>query len=274
MEIVGERVGVTLFLLVYGVLLSLVLTVPLAIAASLYRGRPPDHAIRVFSTAGLGFPQFWLGIMLILVFSVWLKLFPVSGAGETFVGRLHHLFLPAFTIALALSAVLTRNLRASLLAEIESDYVAAARAKGLPGAWISDLQAPCLPQLADPDHQPARREHRLADRRHRGDRDGVLGSARLAADAVDLRARLHDGAGGRLAFAFATVVGRRYRDRGPRPEDQDAATLGRALPQRRPWQIRFGNHPAVLYAGAGVVLVWFIVAIADVIAPTGPTPTI
>ena len=49
------------------------------------------------------------------------------------------------------------------------------------------------------------------------------------------------------------------------------ATLGRALPERRPWQIRFGNHPAVLYAGAGVVLVWFIVAIfADVIAPYGP----
>ena len=152
----------TLFLLVYGVLLSLVLTLPLAIVASLYRGRPPDHAIRVFSTAGLGFPQFWIGIMLILVFSVWLKLFPVSGAGVTFVERLHHLFLPAFTIALALSAVLTRNLRASLLAEIDSDYVAAARAKGLPGAWI--LHAPRLPQLADPDHQPARREHRLADR--------------------------------------------------------------------------------------------------------------
>ena len=136
MEIVGERVGVTLFLLVYGVLLALVLTVPLAIVAALYRGRPPDHGIRVFTTAGLGFPQFWLGIMLILVFSVWLKLFPVSGAGQDFVGRLHHLFLPAFTIALALSAVLIRNLRASLLAEIDSDYVAAARAKGLPGAWI------------------------------------------------------------------------------------------------------------------------------------------
>ena len=134
--LVAERVQATLFLLSYGVVLALVCTVPLAVTAARNRGRWPDHLIRIFSTAGLGFPAFWLGIMLMIVFSVRLGLFPVSGYGEGFVGHLHHLFLPALAIALALSAILTRNLRASLLAELDADYVAAARAKGLPAGWI------------------------------------------------------------------------------------------------------------------------------------------
>ncbi len=134
--LVAERFKATLFLLAYGVGLALLLAIPLAVTAAVYRGRMPDHLIRVFSTSGLGFPAFWLGIMLMIVFSVKLRLFPVSGYGEGFASHLHHLFLPSFTIALALSAVLTRNLRASFLAELDSDYVAAARSKGLPERWI------------------------------------------------------------------------------------------------------------------------------------------
>jgi peptide/nickel transport system permease protein len=134
--LVTERMQATIFLLGYGVILALVLTVPLAVTAAAWRGRLPDHLIRMLSTAGLGFPAFWLGIMLMIVLSVRLGLFPVSGYGEGFLDHLHHLFLPALSIALALSAVLTRNLRASLLAELDADYVAAARAKGLPARWI------------------------------------------------------------------------------------------------------------------------------------------
>jgi peptide/nickel transport system permease protein len=134
--LVAERFEATVFLLGFAVVLALCLTVPLAITAALSRGRPPDHLIRMLSTAGLGFPAFWLGIMLMIVFSVWLGLFPVSGYGEGFLDHLHHLFLPALAIALALSAILTRNLRASLLAELDADHIAAARAKGLPARWI------------------------------------------------------------------------------------------------------------------------------------------
>jgi ABC-type dipeptide/oligopeptide/nickel transport system permease component len=134
--LVTERIQTTLFLLAYGVVLALTLTLPLAVTAALNRGGWPDHLIRMFSTAGLGFPAFWLGIMLMIVFSLRLRLFPVSGYGEGLLGHLHHLFLPALAIALALSAILTRNLRASLLAELDADYVAAARAKGLPARWI------------------------------------------------------------------------------------------------------------------------------------------
>ena len=134
--LVAERFEATIFLLAYAVVLALCLAVPLAVTATLRRGRLPDHLIRMFSTAGLGFPAFWLGIMLMIVFSVRLGLFPVSGYGEGFLGHLHHLFLPALAIALALSAMLTRNLRASLLAELDADHIAAARAKGLPARWI------------------------------------------------------------------------------------------------------------------------------------------
>ena len=136
MELVFERLPVTFFLLGYGVTLALLFTIPLAIVATLHRGRMPDHLIRVLSTSGLGFPVFWLGIMLMIVFSIWLGMFPVSGFGEGFLGHLHSLFLPSFAIALALSAVLTRNLRASLLAELDSDHISTARAKGLPSRWI------------------------------------------------------------------------------------------------------------------------------------------
>ena len=131
--LVVERIQTTFSLLAYGVVLALTLTLPLAVVAALQRGRWPDHLIRIFSTAGLGFPAFWLGIMLMIVFSIRLGLF---GYGEGLLEHLHHLFLPALAIALALSAILTRNLRASLLAELDADYVAAARAKGLPARWI------------------------------------------------------------------------------------------------------------------------------------------
>ncbi|HEY7748523.1 MAG TPA: ABC transporter permease [Aestuariivirgaceae bacterium] len=132
LRLIFERVEPTLFLVLGSVILAILLTVPLAAFAARNRGRPIDHAIRLFTTAGLGFPAFWLGIMLIIALSVKLDLFPVSGYGETFLEKLHHLILPCLTVALSLSAVLTRNLRASMVAELSSDYATAARARGLP----------------------------------------------------------------------------------------------------------------------------------------------
>ena len=80
---------------------------------------------------GIGIPGFWLGIVLIIIFSVRLGWFPVSGFGDNFTEHLYYLFLPSLTIALALSPVLTRNLRATLISESEADYVNAARSRGL-----------------------------------------------------------------------------------------------------------------------------------------------
>ncbi|QOL13974.1 ABC transporter permease [Dickeya dianthicola] len=132
LPLVASRVEPTLLLVLGSVLMALLLAVALATLAARHHGGLADQLIRLVSTAGLGFPAFWLGIMLILLFSLRLGWFPVSGYGSHWADRLHHLFLPCLTVALALSAVLTRNLRVSLLAELKSDYVAAARARGQP----------------------------------------------------------------------------------------------------------------------------------------------
>jgi ABC-type dipeptide/oligopeptide/nickel transport system permease component len=130
--VVVDRILPTLFLLIYAVMLAVTLSVLLGSMAAASRGRLVDQAVRLFSTIGLGLPAFWLGIVLIMVLSIGFGWFPVSGYGDDFLDRLHHLFLPAFTVALAMAPVLTRNLRASLIAESTADYVSAAKAKGLP----------------------------------------------------------------------------------------------------------------------------------------------
>ncbi|KGM34172.1 ABC transporter permease [Inquilinus limosus] len=136
LRLIAERIEPTLLLVFGAVLLSLLIAVPFAAIAARRRGRLADHAIRIVSTAGLGLPPFWLGIMLIILFSVTLGLFPVAGYGDDWADRLHHLVLPWLTIALALSAVLTRTLRAAMIAELRSDQATAARARGLPEGMV------------------------------------------------------------------------------------------------------------------------------------------
>ncbi len=131
LELIVERLAPTLFLLAYALVLSVGVALLLGVTAARHRGHFQDHIIRLFCTIGLGLPAFWLGIILIMVFSVGLGWFPVSGYGETFFEHLHHLFLPALTVAIALAPVLTRNLRATLIEQSEADYVQAARARGM-----------------------------------------------------------------------------------------------------------------------------------------------
>lgn len=130
-KLIATRIEPTVSLVLGSVLLAVLMALPLAAFAARRRGRLADHLIRLVSTIGLGLPAFWLGIMIILLFSIALGWFPVSGYGSDWGERLHHLFLPCLTVALALSAVLTRNLRASLLIELQTDYVTAARARGV-----------------------------------------------------------------------------------------------------------------------------------------------
>jgi len=136
LDVVSTRIAPTIFLLIYAVVLSVTMSVVLASLAATRRGRFLDQVVRLFSNIGLGLPAFWVGIVLIMFLSIRLDLFPVSGYGENFIDRLYHLFLPALTLALALAPVLTRNLRASLIAEGMADYVTAARAKGVPSRAI------------------------------------------------------------------------------------------------------------------------------------------
>ena len=132
-RLVFDRLPVTLWLIGFGTLLSVLVSVPLAALAATKRNRWPDQVVRAVPLVGPGFPQFWLGIMLLLVFGLNLgRGFPVGGYGGGLLGHLHSMFLPALTVALGIAPILIRSLRASLLEVLESDYVVTARSKGIP----------------------------------------------------------------------------------------------------------------------------------------------
>ncbi len=132
LKLIVTRIEPTLMLVVTSVGLSVLIAVPMAAIAARRRGRLPDHAVRLVSTMGIGFPPFWLGLMLMILFSVKLDLLPVSGYGQGFGEKLAHLALPGLTVALSLSAVLTRSLRAAMVEGLKSDVATAARARGMP----------------------------------------------------------------------------------------------------------------------------------------------
>ena len=132
LKLIATRIEPTLALVLASVVLSILIAVPMATIAARNQGGAPDHAVRIVSTLGIGFPPFWLALMLIILFSVRLGIFPVSGYGETLGDKLAHLALPALTVALSLSAVLTRSLRAAMIQALGSDVATAARARGMP----------------------------------------------------------------------------------------------------------------------------------------------
>jgi peptide/nickel transport system permease protein len=130
-ELVLERLPATLWLVAYSAVLAVIITVPLAIVAARHKDRAVDQAIRGSTLLTLAMPSFWVGIIFMMVFSLRLDLFPVSGFGDDVRDRLYHLFLPSLTVALSLSAILIRSLRSSIIAVTLADFVETARAKGL-----------------------------------------------------------------------------------------------------------------------------------------------
>jgi ABC-type dipeptide/oligopeptide/nickel transport system permease component len=135
-DLIKDVLPVSAFLALYVIILTVPSTLFLGVLAARRRGSWLDQAIRVFSVLGMTMPVFWLAILMLRVFSVELEWFPVSGFGVGFIGHLHHLFLPAVSIAIYLIPVLLRNLRAAILEEMGADYVVASRAKGLDEAYI------------------------------------------------------------------------------------------------------------------------------------------
>jgi peptide/nickel transport system permease protein len=137
-------------------LVAVTLGVTLGTFAGARRDRLPDHLTRVFSVSGSSMPDFWFAIMLLIIFWVYLGWFPVgrstpaiwasiahptglytvdslmAGSWQAFRDAIWHLVLPAITLGLATTAIITRMMRSSLVEELNEDYVDAARAKGLP----------------------------------------------------------------------------------------------------------------------------------------------
>jgi peptide/nickel transport system permease protein len=141
MSIIGTRVGNTVELALTGMLLGIALSIPIGVYAARHRGNVIDHLLTGLSVAGVAVPGFWLGLLLILLFSVafteWgLPSLPASGAvssidGGGFLDRLSHLILPASVLAFSYLAVWSRYMRSSMIEALHQDYVRTAWSKGM-----------------------------------------------------------------------------------------------------------------------------------------------
>jgi peptide/nickel transport system permease protein len=134
--VIGRHVAPTLFLVIYSAVLAAAISFPIGFGAGLRRGGVLDQTSRVFFTLSFAMPAFWLGIILIIVFSVHLHVFPLNGFGSGFAGHLYNLFLPALTIALGFSTVLVRSLRAATIATLQAEFIDTAQMKGIPWSQV------------------------------------------------------------------------------------------------------------------------------------------
>jgi peptide/nickel transport system permease protein len=136
-----ERLPNTLELTVTAIVIGVLISIPLGVIGALRRGSKADHSLTVVSVAGFAVPQFWMGLMLILIFSVTLEQhglpwLPSSGAfsayqGGDFFDRVLHLILPATVLSFFYTSVWSRFIRSSMLEVLSQDYIRTARAKGM-----------------------------------------------------------------------------------------------------------------------------------------------
>jgi len=141
-SLIAERLPATLELALVAALLALVVGVPMGVYAALRRGNALSQSFMMFSLLGVSLPTFLIGILLILVFSVWLGWFPSFGRGDTVsvggwksglltLDGWHHVVLPAITLAIFQLTLIMRLVRAEMLEVLRTDYIKFARARGL-----------------------------------------------------------------------------------------------------------------------------------------------
>jgi peptide/nickel transport system permease protein len=138
-ELIGERLQVSLPLAVYALALAATVAFPVGFAAAARRGRASDAALTTFTQLGLALPNFWLGMLLVLVFAIGLHVasaggFPGWSAG--FWPAMRALTLPAVALAMPQAAILARVLRGALIDTLHEDYIRTARAKGASNAQV------------------------------------------------------------------------------------------------------------------------------------------
>lgn len=126
MPLVLERLPATLQLALSALVVALLIAIPAGLIAALFQNSPLDVAITLTSTLGRAMPNYWLGIMLILLLGVQLRWLPVSGTGDW-----RNLVLPATTLGIGIAPALSRLLRSSMIEVLRREYVVTARAKGL-----------------------------------------------------------------------------------------------------------------------------------------------
>ncbi|MGN6242432.1 MAG: ABC transporter permease [Motilibacteraceae bacterium] len=131
-RLILDGMGSTLLLVLLAGVLTAVLAIPLGLYSGLHRGGAVDQSTRVFLLLGFALPSFLLGVLLILVFGIKTHVFPINGYGSGLLDHLHHLVLPAITLAIPFSTVLVRALRSSVIETLSADYVTTALLKGIP----------------------------------------------------------------------------------------------------------------------------------------------
>lgn len=131
-ELLLQRLWPTLKLTLMSMLLMLVISVPLGMLSAIYKNSWIDYVVRGITFLGCAMPNFWVGLLLMLAFCVYIKIFPViSSAGD-----FNSLFLPALTLAIAMSSKYTRQVRTAVLEELSQDYVTGAQARGVKQSQI------------------------------------------------------------------------------------------------------------------------------------------
>ncbi len=120
----------TIELTIVAMLMGIVVGVPFGVLAATHRNKLPDSSVRVFSLIGYAIPDFYLGALLLITFALNLGWFPINGGGDGFLDRMHHVFLPALTLAFVKAAFIGRLTRTALLEVLSKDFVRTARAKG------------------------------------------------------------------------------------------------------------------------------------------------
>ena len=134
-QMISQRLPVTVQLVIYATLLSLVIGIPLGVIAAMRRGKLADRVLTGLSSLGVAVPNFWLGMVLVTVFALTLTWFPATGfvsISDGFVPFLKSATLPAITLAAAGIAEVARQLRSALIEIFASDYMRTSRARGLP----------------------------------------------------------------------------------------------------------------------------------------------
>jgi peptide/nickel transport system permease protein len=163
-EVIGERLPATIELTLCAALIAVLFAIPLGIFAAVKRGGVADRIATVISLLGVSMPGFWFGVLLIMLFAVYLHLLPaagripfgyevpgltgfllldtlIAGRPDSFLQALRSLLMPALTLALPMAAVLMRVTRSSMIEILRSDYIAFAEAKGLRRSRIIGLHA-------------------------------------------------------------------------------------------------------------------------------------
>ena len=148
LDLIGARIAASMKLQLASLGLILLTAFPLRVLAAIRRGLWPDHLVRFLAAFGQAAPSFWVGLLLMALFSVKLGWLPAGGMGDGGMDSLAHYILPTITTSLFLFASLTRLLRSSMLETLDAEFVKLARAKGVSETsviWVHVLRNALLP---------------------------------------------------------------------------------------------------------------------------------